>query len=411
VLDELRRGTTRPLSIMPNAGFAQRLGERVLYPDMSPAYYRAFARGALDLGARLVGGCCGTTPQQIAAIVEAVRAPEAGAPARPEISVRERAELVAEEQPGLPSGRPSGLATKLREGAFVRSLQVDPQRGPSDAVNREVVRTALEHGLVDLVDINSSGSSSRQDSLQVAAGLERAGIETLPHITPRDASVAGVLSQVLGAYDWGGVRNVLVIAGDPPKGDLYAEAKGVYQVDTIGLVRALHRLRGGQRVNDRVTMPPFPLCIGVALNQNAPDLAVELARLDDKVAAGADFVMTQPFFDHDDWEAFRKHLEGRCSVPVLLGVWPLVGFKQAYRINENVAGVVVPDPVLRQLESAGAAEREVGFRLAAELVAELERTRSAAGVYVVAPFKSPKQALEIFERAGSRAGAAGPPPA
>jgi homocysteine S-methyltransferase len=139
----------------------------------------------------------------------------------------------------------------------------------------------------------------------------------------------------------------------------------------------------------------------VALNQNAPDLAAELARLDEKIDAGADFVMTQPFFDFDDWLAFRKHVEGRCTVPVLLGVWPLASFKQACRINENVAGVAVPEAVLRRLEAAGAGEREVGFRLAAELVAELERTRTAAGVYVVAPFKQPKQALEIFEPAGT----------
>jgi homocysteine S-methyltransferase len=407
VLEELRRGTALPLSIMPNAGFAQRLGERVLYPDMSPAYYRSFARGALELGARLVGGCCGTTPQQIAAIVEALREPSPGPVSRPGLTVRERAELVDEEQPGQPSAQISGLASKLRQGLFVRSLQLDPQRGPSDAVNRDVVQAVRERGRVDLVDINSSGASSRQDSLQVAAGIEALGIETLAHITPRDASVAGMLSQVLGAYDWGGVRNVLVIAGDPPKGDLYAEAKGVYQVDTIGLVRALDRLRRGQRVNDRVTMPPFPLTIGVALNQNAPDLDIELARLDDKIAAGADFVMTQPFFAFEDWAAFRKHIEPRCSVPVLLGVWPLTSFKQACRINENVAGVVVPEPVLRRLEAAGATERQVGFQLAADLVAELERTRTAAGVYVVAPFKQPKQALEIFERAA----AAAPPPA
>jgi homocysteine S-methyltransferase len=211
-----------------------------------------------------------------------------------------------------------------------------------------------------------------------------------------------VLSQVLGAYDWGGVHNVLVISGDPPKGDLYAEAKGVYQVDTIGLVRALHALRGGQRVHDRVTMPPFPLALGVAFNQNAIDLEAELSRLDAKIEAGADFVMTQPFFDIADWEAIRPRLEGRCTVPVLLGVWPLISYRQAQRINENVAGVVVPESVLRRLEAAGAGEREVGFQLAGDLLATLERTRSAAGVYVVAPFKQPAQAIEVFERAGTR---------
>jgi methionine synthase I (cobalamin-dependent)/5,10-methylenetetrahydrofolate reductase len=406
VLEALSHGTTLPLSIMPNAGFAQRLGGRVLYPDMSAGYYANFAREARELGARLVGGCCGTTPQQIHAIGESLRAPANGGAdtTRPRLRVTQRADLVDEDLPGVSQAQPSQFAQRLRAGKFVRSLQIDPQRGPFDDANRRLLETLRDRQLVDLVDINSSGASSRQDSLQVAAGIESLGVETLPHITPRDASVAGVLSQVLGAYDWGAVRNVLVIAGDPPKGDLYAEAKGVYQVDSIGLVRALTALRAGQKVNDRITMPPFPLTVGAALNQNAPDLDEELARLHDKIEAGADFVMTQPFFTLEDWERFRARLKGRDSIPVLLGVWPLTSYRQACRVNENVAGVVVPDSVLRQLERAGASEREVGFQLAAELLAALERDRSAAGAYVVAPFKQPAQALEVFDRLGARAG-------
>jgi len=402
VLETLARGTKLPLSIMPNAGFAQRVGGRVLYPDMSAAYYTNFARDARDLGARLVGGCCGTTPQQIAALGAALRTEElAGAPARVRVRARERADLVDEDSPGLPSAQPSGLMQRLAAGQFVRSLQIDPQRGPFDGANRQVVAAARERGLVHLIDVNSSGASSRQDSLHVAAGIEAMGIETLAHITPRDSSVSGVLSQVLGAYDWGGVRNVLVIAGDPPGGDLYAEAKGVYQVDSIGLVRALHALRAGQQVNDKITMPPFPLSIGVALNQNAPDLEEELARLDAKIAAGADYAMTQPFFTHEEWERFRDQIAGRCTIPVLLGVWPLVSYRQACRVNENVAGVVVPEVVLRQLEAAGPRERELGFELAAALLAQLEREGTAGGAYVVAPFKQPAQALDIFARAGA----------
>ena len=398
VLERLARGTQLPLAIMPNAGFAQRTGGRVLYPDMSPAYYAHFARDARDLGARLIGGCCGTTPAQIAAVAHAVASPAAAETerARPRVALRERAELVDEDLPTAAAGPPSGLARKLREGAFVRSLQIDPQRGPRDGVNRELIEELLRRPVVDLVDINSSGASSRQDSLQVACGIEARGIETLAHVTPRDASVAGVLSQILGAYDWGGVRNVLVVAGDPPKGDLVAEAKGVYQVDSIGLVRALDAVRRGQRVHDRVTMPPFPLVLGVALNQNAPDLEAELQRLEAKIDAGADFVMTQPFFTFEDWERFRERMGTRCTIPVLLGVWPLIGFKQACRIHENVAGVVVADSVLRALEAAGPDEREVGFRLARELVTALEGNRSCAGVYVVAPFKQPRQALDVF---------------
>jgi homocysteine S-methyltransferase len=291
------------------------------------------------------------------------------------------------------------LARKLEAGEFVRTLQIDPQRGPSDLLNREVVEAVRAGAVVDLVDINSSGGSSRQDSLQIAAGIERLGIETMAHITPRDASVQGVLAQVLGAHDWGGVRNVLVIIGDPPKGDLYAEAKGVYQVDAIGLVRALDRLRRGHQVNDRVTLQPFELGIGVALNQNSPDIRAELDRLERKIDAGADFVMTQPFFALEDWLTFRERLTGRFSVPFLLGVWPLISAGQAHRVNENVAGVSIPERICKQLADAGPRARELGFDLASQFVADLERSRTAAGVYVVAPFKQPSQGLQVLEKA------------
>jgi homocysteine S-methyltransferase len=398
VLEMLAKGTDLPLSIMPNAGFAQRIGGRVLYPDMSSGYYSAFAKDAMALGARIIGGCCGTTPEQIRTIRKAVDERALSAPAlaaRPSTY----AELVEEELPERPADKPSGLMRRFREKSFVRSLQIDPQRGPSDAVNRRVVERILDSGLVDLVDINSAGSGARQDSLQVAAGIECLGIETLPHVTPRDGSVSGILAQVLGAYDWGGIRNVLVIVGDPPKGDLYAEAKGVYQVDSIGLVRALDLLRRGRRVNNRVTMPPFPLTIGVALNQNAPDGEFELLRLQAKIEAGADFAMTQPFFLFEDWLEYRKNLEGRFDIPVMVGAWPLISHRQALRINENVAGVAVPDAVCTRLEEAGPKEQDVGFGLAAELIAKLEESMTAAGVYVVAPFKQPKRALEVFELA------------
>jgi homocysteine S-methyltransferase len=395
------------LSIMPNAGFAQRLGSRVIYPDMSPETYGAFALEARMLGARIIGGCCGTTPTQIAAIAAALARPDASRPAAgtPEAVMAARVHVAAlppsiDPHPDVTmpavTEKASGLAKKLSSGEFVWSLQIDPQRGPSDQANREVVRAILEDHLVDLVDINSSGQGTRQDSLQIAAGIERMGVETLAHITPRDATVAGVLSQVIGAHDWGGIRNVLVISGDPPRGDFVAEAKGVYQVDTIGLVRAIDRLRRGQIAGGRTTTPPFQLLIGVAFNQNAPDSGLEVARLEEKVEAGADFVMTQPLFDVAAWGAIHDQLHGRVKIPVLAGVWPLASFRQAIRINENVSGVVVPESVLERLTEAGPREQEIGFALAEEVCRALEGGGEAAGVYVVAPFKQPRQALALF---------------
>ena len=399
VLESLAPETDLPLSIMPNAGFAQRLGGRVLYPNMSRAYWENFAKGALELGVRILGGCCGTNPDQIA-VLHDVAALHAPGPLR---YARARSLVQASREPrqaARSSGHPrSLLARKLKAGEFVRTLQIDPQRGSTDLLNRDVVEAVRASPFVDILDINSSGGSSRQDSLHIAAGIERLGVETMAHITPRDASVQGVLAQVLGAHDWGGVRNVLVIIGDPPKGDLYAEAKGVYQVDTVGLVRALDRLRSGRKVNDRVTLQPFELGIGVALNQNSPDIKAELDRLEMKIEAGADFVMTQPFFAIEDWLEFREKLSGRFRLPFLLGVWPLISASQAHRVNENVAGVAIPERICQQLEEAGPEARQLGFEMAASFVAELERSRTAAGVYVVAPFKQPGQGLLVLEKA------------
>ncbi len=401
-------GSSPPaLSVMPNAGFAQRLGGRVIYPDMSAATYAAFALEARALGARIVGGCCGTTPRQIQAIAAAYARPDsaATAPGSPAGIERMRVHIAAQAPDPdagddvalAPTGaRESRLARNLRSGRFIWSLQIDPQKGPSDLANREVVEAVLRERLADLVDINSSGSGTRQDSLQIAAGIERMGVETLAHITPRDATVAGVLSQVIAAHDWGGVRNVLVIAGDPPRGDFVAEAKGVYQVDTVGLVRALDRLRRGQTVNGRTTILAFPLLIGVAVNQNTPDFAHEMERLDQKIDAGADFVMTQPFFRFEQWTEFRARVPQHVSLPIMAGAWPLSGLRQAIRINENVSGVVVPEAVLEALAAAGPSEREAGFALAETFCKTLERSGEAAGVYVVAPFKQPRQALELF---------------
>jgi len=399
VLEGLAPETDLPLSIMPNAGFAQRLGGRVLYPDMSRSYWENFAKGALQLGARILGGCCGTNPDQIA-VLHDVAALHAPGPLRRTRTRRVVPTPMESPRVHRSSGHPrSLLSRKLEAGEFVRTLQVDPQRGPTDLLNRDVVEAVRASPFVDLVDINSSGGSARQDSLQIAAGIERLGVETMAHITPRDASVQGVLAQVLGAHDWGGVRNVLVIIGDPPKGDLYAEAKGVYQVDTVGLVRALDRLRSGRKVNDRVTLQPFELGIGVALNQNSPDIKAELDRLERKIEAGADFVMTQPFFAIEDWLAFHERLTGRFDVPFLLGVWPLISANQARRVNENVAGVAIPERICQQLEQAGAEARQLGFDLAARFVSELERSGTAAGVYVIAPFKQPSQGLLVLEKA------------
>ena len=367
-----------PLAVRPNAGFAQRAGGRVLYPNPTDAQFADFAQEAVALGARLIGGCCGVTPRHIHAIAQAVRetGPRAATP-RATIAL---ADLDLPPAPQLP---PSRFATMLAEKRFVISVQLEPAKASEAESTIDTVTALRASGLVDLVDVNSkSGGAVMQDALVMSVGIQQHGMEAMPHLTPRDATVYGLASQLTAAVAWGGLRTVLVVTGDAPTaGGTYPETGGILHVDSIGLVRGIAQLG-------------LPLTIGVAVNQNAEDLALELDRLEKKLAAGAQFVMTQPVFSPRQWEAFQRVVAPHISVPVLVGVWPLVSYAQALRLNERVAGVVVDEVTRTTLRDAGPAGRSTGFGLARQMICDL-RT-DCAGVYVIAPFKRPREALEVI---------------
>ncbi len=368
-----------PLAVRPNAGFAQRAGGRVLYPNPTDAQFGDFAHEALALGARLIGGCCGVTPRHVHAIAQAVRetSPRPAAP-------RSTIALADLDLPPAPSLPPSRFATLLAERRFVVSVQLDPSKAADAASTIDTVAALRASGVVDVVDVNSkSGGAVVQDALVMSVGIQQHGMEAMPHLTPRDATVYGLASQLTAAVAWGGVRTVLVVTGDAPAmGGTYPETGGILHVDSIGLVRGIAQLG-------------LPLTIGVAVNQNAEDIALELDRLEKKLAAGAQFVMTQPVFSPRQWEAFERDWVPHIPVPMLVGVWPLVSHAQALRINERVAGVVVDEDTCAALRQAGPAARSTGFGQARQMVRDLRG--ACAGVYVIAPFKRPREALEVIE--------------
>jgi len=399
ILEELARGAgPLPRSAMPNVGFPRRMGDRTVYPKSSPEYYAEFAREAAALGARIIGGCCGTTPDHIRAMAEAVKKLTPGHAVRVASGVTAVAEAplrIAKRDPE------SGLWKKIRAGQFVTSVEIDPPKGIAlDRVFEQVDRI-MASGKVDAIDINS-GAMARvgMDALMVAGALEARGVETIPHLTTRDLNLIGLQAALLGAWTVGGVRNVLAITGDPPSVGDYPEVSGVFEVDSIGLVKVLAKLNQGMDWTGKNLGGATNFTIGVAVNPSAEDLAYEIERFHAKVEAGAHFAMTQPLFDPSHWEAFLKKLGGPCPIPVLLGVWPLTSYKQALRLNNEVPGIVIPEPVLREMESAGAAARERGFALAKQM---LDWARSAparrsgmAGTYLIAPFKRYEEILEIF---------------
>lgn len=390
VLDGMAKATRIPLFAAPNTGVPSYVAGRFVYPDSSPEYFAWFAREAARRGARLIGGCCGSTPEHIRAMAQAL---EGITPERVRVAPESiTATLPSEVERAAP--KTSRVATRLARGEFVISMQLDPPKGTDMEAVVEAVRSFRDSGIVHAVDINSNPMAHLHlDSLWMALQCEREGMETIPHITPRDASLMGVCGNLLGAWALG-IQNVLVITGDPSQRGDRPGSTDVYQTDSVGLVKVIRDLNDGRDLAGNPLGTPPNFLIGVAVNPNEPDLDREVERFRRKVENGADFAMTQVFFDWECWGRFLDRFGGKLPIPVLVAVWPLTSHRLALRIHQEVPGIVVPDRVLRLLEKAGARAREEGFSIAREILAEARRR--AQGVYVIAPFKSAASALELF---------------
>jgi len=378
----------KPLAALPNVGLASLTGGRVIYPHATPEYFGEFAAHARDLGAKVIGGCCGTTPAEIAAIRSAVE--DERKPRAPLVfDAPELVVALGEEQ------KETGLSRALAAGEWVVSVQLDPPLGGNSAGLLEVATTLKESGHVRWVDVNDNATArAGMSSLMVSATIERrAEIETIPHLTTRDWSVMGLESMLLGAQAEG-VRNVLAITGDPPEVGDYPGARGVYEIDSIGLTQLMTNLNRGEDFNGRPIDAPTSFFPGVAVNPTPDDLDVELERFEKKLEAGAKFAMTQIVFDAEHLDRFVDRLGGNWPIPVLVGVFPLTSHRLALRLHNEVPGILVPQALQDELERAGSDAADVGFAHARELIAA-SRER-AAGVYLVAPFRRPLRVLELL---------------
>jgi len=383
--------TDRPVAVQPNAGVVVGRHDRTLLTPATPQYLARFARRAVELGTSYVGGCCGTGPEHIAAMAAAVRG------LRPRPAGRVTVTVTPSRPPEPPRPRPpaSPFAEKLARGQFVRVVQVDPPKGTNLDALLDAARAIRAHGRVDAVDVNSNPLGRlHMDALWVAAEIQhRVGLETIPHVTPRDASLMGLEAQLLGAWRWG-IRNLLAISGDPSQVGEYAGQHDVYHVDIFDLVRAIRRMaRGEDWAGNPIGGPPA-FTVGVAVNPNAPDPAVEADRLRRKVDAGAAFAMSQVFFEWAPWERFLELFGGELPVPALVAVWPLTSHKLALRLHHEVPGIVVTEDLLAAMERAGAAAAEVGRERALALLEQAPD--HAAGVYLVAPFRRPERILDLL---------------
>jgi methionine synthase / methylenetetrahydrofolate reductase (NADH) len=383
-LGQMRNGT--PLAILPNLGLASMAGSRVVFPHATPEYFAEFGRYARELGARVIGGCCGTTPTEIAAIADALReerrpaVPRNGRDAELAVSLGERQ-------------LETGLARALREQEWVVSVQLDPPLGGSLGGLVETSRALAESGAVGFVDVNDNATARAGiNSLMASAAIEReTGLETIPHVTTRDWTVLGLESLLLGAHAEG-VRNVLAITGDPP--EIGERGRGVFEIDAIGLTRLVTQLNRGEDWNGSPIDAPTSFVAGVAVNPTADDPGLEADRFAQKVEAGAHFAMTQIVFDLDDLDRFCERLGGSWPIPVLVGIFPLTSYRLARRLHDEVPGIIVPESLQRELESAGSDAAAVGARRAARLIAEARD--ASRGVYVVAPYRRPLSVVDLL---------------
>ncbi len=370
-IERIGRIATVKLSAQPNAGRPREIEGRNIYL-CSPEYMASYARRFINNGVRLVGGCCGTTPEHVRHIKMAVRALVA-----PKLSAHARSEARGEAAavpapPPVARGDKSRMANNLARGAFVVSVELTPPRGfrADDLV--EQARHLRIHG-VDLVNIPDGPRASARMSALAAAILvqQQAGIETILHYACRDRNLLSMQSDLLGAHSMG-VRNVLIVTGDPPQMGDYPDATAVFDVDSIGLVNVVSRLNRGFDIGAQAIGHPTAFHIGVAANPGAIDLDEEVRRFHYKVEAGAEFAITQPVFDVAGLTAFLERVED-VRIPVLAGITPLESLRHTEFMANEVPGVRVPDAVVERMRRADAAGRaaDEGLAIAREIASEV----------------------------------------
>ena len=395
--------TARKLSAQPNAGMPRDVGGRSMYMA-SPEYMATYARHLVQAGARLVGGCCGTTPEHIRAMAEGIR-PLAPRSERRASSVERRGAggTVADGRRASDGVEPVPLAdrsawgAKIAGGKFVSSVEIVPPRGV-DATRLIADARRLKEAGVDAINVpDGPRAQSRMGAIMTSLLIEQqAGIEAVTHYCCRDRNLLGMLSDLLGASAVG-LRNMLLITGDPPKMGPYPDATAVFDIDAIGLTNLVANLNRGLDPGGNAIGEPTRFVVGVGVNPAALDPAHELKRFEYKVEAGAEYAITQPVFDVAQLERFLRRAE-HVRIPVIAGIWPLVSARNAEFLANEVPGVTVPEPVLARMRAASARSKEQAVAEGIAIAREMfEQVRGAVqGVQVSAPFGRVELALDVF---------------
>jgi methionine synthase / methylenetetrahydrofolate reductase(NADPH) len=374
---------------MPNAGMPRAVEGRNIYL-CSPEYMASFARKAINAGAQLVGGCCGTTPNHIRAMRSAIRALDAQA----RVEVTGTAPDISSETPPLALSERSKVGALIASGNFVTMVEIVPPKGID--CSKEIAGASLLASLgVHAINVpDSPRASARMSAQSLCIQIQQhTGIETLLHYTCRDRNLLSIQSDLLGASSIG-LKNILCLTGDPPKLGNYPDATAVFDVDSIGLVNIVRRLNHGLDIGSNSIGASTNLTIGVAANPGVPDIEHELRRFAFKVEAGAEYAITQPVFDLRLLENFLEKIAEH-RIPVIAGIWPLTSLRNA-EFMKNDLRVSMPEEIMlrmAQAESPEAARKE-GIKIAQEM---LEAVRPyVQGVQVSAPFGRYQAAAEVI---------------
>ena len=402
-------------SIMPNAGLSQRLEGRFVFAAGAD-YFGAVTPRLLAAGARIIGGCCGTTPEHIARMRAALDAAEAtivtetpglAGPTqvvddRPRTSLTERTPEPAAAGDAPPPTRLAGL---LAAGRFVVSVEIDPPRSIRIERTIEAARLLRDAG-VDVVNVSDSAMARvRMSALSVAFGIQHdLDLECLVHCTTRDRNLMALESELLGAHALG-VRNIIALTGDPPRIGDYPTGTGVWDVDSIGLIEILTRLNLAEDPSGRSIGQRAGFTIACALDSTAADAPTEWDRLERKLAAGAHLVMTQPLYSIEQIESMlaearRRFGPGGIPVPLILGVLPLVSARHAEFLHNEVPGITIPDEARSAMQAAGERGSEVGIEMADALLTAMEG--EVAGTYIMPSFGRYEQCAELVRRIRTR---------
>ncbi|MFO7915915.1 MAG: bifunctional homocysteine S-methyltransferase/methylenetetrahydrofolate reductase [Candidatus Krumholzibacteriales bacterium] len=391
VIEKMAPCTSKPVSAQPNAGIPQNVDDRNIYM-VSPEYIAEYARRFVKKGVRIIGGCCGTTPGHIEAIRKSVR------DSAPAMKIRLKKAECPEPRTAaesVPTEAKSSLASKVYSKDPAKLVELVPPRGCDPGKVLESAAELAGAG-VDAINIpDSPRATSRMSALSLALIIQgEIGTETLLHYCCRDRNILGMQSDLLGAEALG-LKNILIITGDPLKTHDYPDATAVFDIDSIGLTNVVNNLNQGLDIGGRKLDRPTSLFIGVGVNPQAINLEDELNRFYWKVDAGAEFAMTQPVFDPDSFFSFKKKIESM-DIPVIAGIWPLASYRNAEFMNNELPGVSVPESIMERMKNApdGRAAAAEGVKIAVEILDEIKS--EIAGVQVSAPFNRSQLAMDVL---------------